>query len=794
MRMAEMPGIEFQVVGNVSQVVGELAELANTLKRVNSAAKNIHTSKARKEFSSLHASVTKAKSALSKLSSGGFKLLMTPIKKITGSIKDFSNGLKGLGSRLGRIAMYRAFRAIIKNITEAFQEGVKHAYEWSRVMGGPVSAAGMTLAQAMDDIATSTSYLKNSIGAAVAPLISALAPAIRVVTDAAVECLNAINQLIARLTGAKGWTRAIRKAEEYGDAVGGAGGAAKKALEYLAPFDELNVLPDPKSGGGGGGGEDYSGMFEEMTEFSDSISDFADRIRDAFERSDWQGLGTLLGEKFNDLVSNINWAELGVKVGDKIRMWFSTEYWTLKTIDFQGLGGQIAEFLNNMLAEINFSDIGGTIAQKITMIPEMIIGAINNLDFGTVGGSLGDLIRGFLDDITDTIEGVNWAETVDNLISGLDDAIKSFDIGETVKSILHFMGSVISAVTQAAGSLLIDLAAAIVNPDNWALVGAWLKDLPAMIKQVGIDIVNNFVAPVINGVNNLIDQINERFGKNIPHIEFQLLPNIPEDELHRNFNEAKQKLQQDAEQNPVAFKGEIEEVTTGPSVSGANKPTIASKADFTSYGTSVLKGGNLAVMAAKANFTAFKSSISPSVSSKADFGSYKIGHSIEYGTTGKAKIDSVLNVTGQANTPTIRANVNINQTKAAGGAYYAGSWHDIPQYASGGRPHGSLFLAGEAGAEIVGHVGGRTEVLNRSQLASTMYAAVRGAMSGVRIETTAPSYQDDDITNEDMMYRAFSRALAESDRVIELDGDVVYRKVVQRNRLNTRSTGVNAMA
>jgi len=30
--------------------------------------------------------------------------------------------------------------------------------------------------------------------------------------------------------------------------------------------------------------------------------------------------------------------------------------------------------------------------------------------------------------------------------------------------------------------------------------------------------------------------------------------------------------------------------------------------------------------------------------------------------------------------------------------------------------------------------------------------------------------------------------------VIELDGDVVYRKMVQRNRLNTRATGVNAMA
>jgi hypothetical protein len=50
--------------------------------------------------------------------------------------------------------------------------------------------------------------------------------------------------------------------------------------------------------------------------------------------------------------------------------------------------------------------------------------------------------------------------------------------------------------------------------------------------------------------------------------------------------------------------------------------------------------------------------------------------------------------------------------------------------------HGTLFVAGEAGPEILGHIGGRTEILNQSQLAQTMYAAVRSAMSGVKIAAT----------------------------------------------------------
>ena len=54
----------------------------------------------------------------------------------------------------------------------------------------------------------------------------------------------------------------------------------------------------------------------------------------------------------------------------------------------------------------------------------------------------------------------------------------------------------------------------------------------------------------------------------------------------------------------------------------------------------------------------------------------------------------------------------------------------------------------------------------------------------------------DDGANEDMLYRAFLRALNDSDvgeRPIEIDGSVVYQKMVQRNRTERRRTGVNPM-
>jgi hypothetical protein len=73
---------------------------------------------------------------------------------------------------------------------------------------------------------------------------------------------------------------------------------------------------------------------------------------------------------------------------------------------------------------------------------------------------------------------------------------------------------------------------------------------------------------------------------------------------------------------------------------------------------------------------------------------------------------------------------NVETPTALGGVFSNGRWSRIPQYANGTtNAHGSLFLAGEAGPEIVGHVGGRTEVLNKSQLASAMYSAVQAAMA-----------------------------------------------------------------
>ena len=92
--------------------------------------------------------------------------------------------------------------------------------------------------------------------------------------------------------------------------------------------------------------------------------------------------------------------------------------------------------------------------------------------------------------------------------------------------------------------------------------------------------------------------------------------------------------------------------------------------------------------------------------------------------SGLNKVDVTANITGYSG----------RSGSFASGGVIADSgrmtwWDSVKKYASGtSRAMGSLFVAGEAGPEVVGHVNGRTEVLNKSQIASAIYSAVLTGM------------------------------------------------------------------
>ena len=70
--------------------------------------------------------------------------------------------------------------------------------------------------------------------------------------------------------------------------------------------------------------------------------------------------------------------------------------------------------------------------------------------------------------------------------------------------------------------------------------------------------------------------------------------------------------------------------------------------------------------------------------------------------------------------------------KASGGIYKGGRWYPVQSYASGGSPgQGQMFVAREAGPELVGTLGGHTAVMNNNQIVASVASGVSKAVSAV---------------------------------------------------------------
>lgn len=186
--------------------------------------------------------------------------------------------LSSLGKRFKSIIIMRSLRYVIRQIAAGFSEGVQNVYQYSK-------AVGTDLAPAMDQAATALQQMKNSIGAAVAPAIQAVVPVLQTVVNWLITVINYLNQFFALMRGQSTWTRALpEQAEAFEKSTKSAKGASKAMKDLLADWDELNII---QSQGGGGTGsaaaekaEEYKNMFEEVSEFDQSVKDVLGFIED----------------------------------------------------------------------------------------------------------------------------------------------------------------------------------------------------------------------------------------------------------------------------------------------------------------------------------------------------------------------------------------------------------------------------------------------------------------------------------------------------------------------------------
>lgn len=265
------------------------------------------------------------------------------LKRVADSAKQATKHSNNLLSSLKRIAMYRMLRSIIKEISKAFKEGLEDSYFFSE----RISGEGNRFAVAMDSMSTAALTMKNQMGSAFIGLLTAIQPIINTIISLVTMAANAISQLFAAFTGST-YLKANDVTKKFAENTVKGGKAAKEWKNQLLGFDEINRLNDTSSSGGGGTPKvDPTGMFED-TPIDQSILDFVDRIKAAANAGDWEGVGSIVGDKMNELISKLDTAGWAQNLSEKLRGALQIAIGFLETFDSYELGYKIGQFFANI--------------------------------------------------------------------------------------------------------------------------------------------------------------------------------------------------------------------------------------------------------------------------------------------------------------------------------------------------------------------------------------------------------------------------------------------------------------
>ena len=457
-------------------------------------------------------------SAGAKVAQIPFKMLFQPMQGLATRVAGLTQGFGHLFHTIGRVAFMRAIRGAIRMVTQALKEGVGAVYDWA-------GAVGNGFVNTMNSITTSLTYFRNSIGAAISPILDAIAPVLDAVIDKCVAVINVFNQMIATLTGASTWRKAEKVATSFGGATNnaakGANNANKAAKELkrtLLGFDEINRLDAPDSGsgsggsgGGGGGGSSGAGALTFTNQpISDAVENFADMLRNAWEKGDFTEVGDLIGQKIGEALLSVPWetkiqpavSKLATSFGTLLnglldyngkggkKMWDGIAYTVYNAINtaligytdffssvhWEGIGQGVGAALKKALMNINWNDGENSVSTALAAFPNAVIKALEGFckeftveDFHLVGWRIGYTVA-------DALLRIDWSgffngtfNIARRILNALNGALEGFGSkwGEIKDAILKGIKSVPSSkwllLGQDIGRLIVNAVRFIAN-------------------------------------------------------------------------------------------------------------------------------------------------------------------------------------------------------------------------------------------------------------------------------------------------------------------------------------------
>ena len=489
-----------------------------------------------------------------------------PIKALGSTVNDVSKKLgllqkksnKGMsfGRMIGSSLIFSTLFGLISQIKQAIKEGSDNLVQYSSSYNNSISS-----------MMTSLLYLKNSWAAAFAPIINVVAPYISAFIDMVAGALNAVGQLMSALTGKSVAVQAKRTWTDYGASIADTGkktdkanDSAKKMQKTILGFDELNVLngnDDTSESGSGGSGGGYtapspSDMF--TTESIDGgVSDFAQKIKDAWAKADFTEIGTILGEKLRNALDKIPWdgiqesarrigksigtlitgfvevPNLGFKIGSSIGEGVNTGIDLansfLDNTKWSSVGDFIGRGLNGLIDTIDWQGFGHMFAAKGNAFFDTFGEAARTFHWNDFGMDLADGLNQWISDFNWAENGARLGDVAIGLLSGIKSFLETTDWQSLGNGIADFIGGIdwsgvadqlFEGIGAALGGLLAFLRGLV--EDAWDDVVKWWKDTAfedgkftmegllngiwEKLKDIGTWIKEHIFQPFIDGFKN----------------------------------------------------------------------------------------------------------------------------------------------------------------------------------------------------------------------------------------------------------------------------------------------------
>lgn len=356
------------------------------------------------------------------------------------------------------------------------------------------------LANTMGDVKEQFGQAVMQIETAFLPLLSRLASGFSTVASAALSFSSAIksafgiesetNSAAVATTTA---SAAASAADSYEDIAESAEETKKAQENTLASFDKVIKIGKQESGGtssGGGGGGGTSPSVTTSPTQTIKASSWADELKKSLQQGDWGGLGKMLADKINSVVSKIKWKEVGEKLGQGITNAFTFAYNFLKNTKWTKIGSGFANFLNGLMKKTNFNLIGRTLGAKLNAMIGLAFGFVTTFNFAGAGLGLSDIINGWFDE-------VNWEQLGDTL-GGMIEGVVEFAFNFVDN--LDFEKMAESFATAFNRTLYKIDFKKIGQTVSKAFIGVW-KFIGTALRKIDWEKVGKSISEYINGID-----------------------------------------------------------------------------------------------------------------------------------------------------------------------------------------------------------------------------------------------------------------------------------------------------